>query len=556
MAVSPFLGRSLTAIRDFNRDERLYIYGLTRRLKEALASGDTAGVDAFRIDDGDFGMYEIFLEDSTRTRESFKNAGLFHRIRLSELNAGSSSFNKKESYADTIANLVGYGNHVFVLRTALEGVCRHLDEQTERYRRRHGIPGRISFINAGDGRHEHPTQELLDEFTFLEDLAWSPRRIHLALVGDLYHGRTVHSKVHGLDLFESVAVDLVAPPELAMPRSYVAAMEEQGFRVREFPSIEEYLAVGTRADTGAGTQTTTRAGTRSRAGAGPFSPGEAGGIAPQWYFTRPQLERMGDRVLRRQEQLRQAITFSPEMIDRVSPETKFYHPLPRHREHPTIPVSLDDTHLNGWERQSANGYLIRIVLLALVAGRLGEDYTGPVGPAVPEEYPFTEEVAPDRSGPKRYSEGVRPISDGIVIDHICRGDDPAEIRRHIATLLSVVGLHGRGGEWVSTGRDGRAKGIIFRPDVADLRDRHISMLAAIVPGATVNVISGGAVRRKIRLSSPRRIFGIPALRCRNEACITASEHGEQILPSFLRTGPDRYACEYCSHDHGFKEIWK
>jgi aspartate carbamoyltransferase len=553
MGASPFLGRSLTAIRDFNRDERLYIYGLTRRLKEALAAGDAGTIDAFRIDDADFGMYEIFLEDSTRTRESFKNAGLFHRIRLSELNAGSSSFNKKESYADTIANLVGYGNHVFVLRTALEGVCRHLDEQTERYRRRHGIPGRVSFINAGDGRHEHPTQELLDEFTFLEDLAWSPRRIHLALVGDLYHGRTVHSKVHGLDLFESVAVDLVAPPELAMPRSYVAAMEEQGFRVREFASIEEYLSAAGAGAPGAGAG---GRGVASDAAAGASPGGDCGGIAPQWYFTRPQLERMGDRVLRRQEQLRQAITFSPEMIDRVSPRTKFYHPLPRHREHPTIPVALDDTHLNGWERQSANGYLIRIVLLALVAGRLGHDYEGPVGPAVPEEYPFTAEVAPDRSGPKRYSEGVRPISDGIVIDHISCGDDPEEIRRHIATLLSVVGLHGRGGEWVSTGRDGRAKGIIFRPDVADLSDRHISMLAAIVPGATVNVISDGTVRRKIRLSSPRRIFGIPALRCRNAACITAPEHGEQILPSFLRTGADRYACEYCSHDHGFKELWK
>lgn len=551
MGASPFLGRSLTAIRDFNRDERLYIYGLTRRLKEALAAADAETIDAFRIDDGDFGMYEIFLEDSTRTRESFKNAGLFHRIRLSELNTGSSSFNKKESYADTIANLVGYGNHVFVLRTALEGVCRHLDEQTERYRQRHGIPGRVSFINAGDGRHEHPTQELLDEFTFLEDLGWSPRGIHLALVGDLYHGRTVHSKVYGLDLFESVTVDLVAPPELAMPRSYVAAMEEQGFRVREFASIEEYLAIGAGAPGAAG------AG-NAAAGAAPTGSGDADGrgIAPQWYFTRPQLERMGDRVLRRQEQLRQAITFSPGMIARVSPQTKFYHPLPRHREHPTIPVSLDDTHLNGWERQSANGYLIRIVLLALVAGRLGHDYGGPVGPVVPAEYPFAEEVAPDRSGPKHYSEGVRPISDGIVIDHICRGDAPEEIRRHIATLLSVVGLHGRGGEWVSTGRDGSAKGIIFRPGVADLSDRHIGMLAAIVPGATVNVISGGTVRRKIRLSSPRRIFGIPALRCRNEACITAPHHGEQILPSFVRTGADRYACEYCSHDHGFKELWK
>ncbi len=77
-----------------------------------------------------------------------------------------------------------------------------------------------------------------------------------------------------------------------------------------------------------------------------------------------------------------------------------------------------------------------------------------------------------------------------------------------------------------------------------------------MPGATVNVIADGAVRRKIRLTSPRRIYNIAALRCRNPACISSPEHGEQILPSFVRTGDNRYACEYCSHDHDFKELWK
>ncbi|MEX2443867.1 MAG: aspartate carbamoyltransferase [Alkalispirochaeta sp.] len=547
-----FAGRSLTAIRDFNRSERLYIYGLTRRLKEAMARGDTAAVNEFRVADPDMGMYEIFLEDSTRTRESFKSAGLFHRMKMSELNAASSSFNKKESYADTIANLVGYGNRIFVMRTSLEGVCRHLQEQTDRYRRRHDIREGVAFINAGDGRHEHPTQELLDEFTFLEDSDWSPRRIHLALVGDLYHGRTVHSKVYGLDLFESVRVDLVAPPELAMPRGYVRAMERQGFDVREFGSIEEYLSAGA---------------------AGAAGDSEPGAVARHWYFTRPQLERMGDRVLRRQEELRGAITVSPEMLPRIPGEARFYHPLPRHREHPTIPAFLDDTAFNGWERQSANGYLVRVVLLALVAGRIGHDYEGPVGPAEPvhpaepalpagsggraglDGAGFAREVTPEEGKPKHYSEGVRPISDGLVIDHICRGDSPEEIRRHIATVQAVAGLTGRGGEWVSTGSDGAYKGILFRPDFGEVSDDQLERLAAMIPGATVNVVADGRVVRKVRLDSPRRIAGIAGLQCRNPACITHPDHGEHILPSFARIEDDRYSCEYCSHDHGFKELW-
>ncbi|MDA3951765.1 MAG: aspartate carbamoyltransferase [Spirochaeta sp.] len=523
MTAHPFAGRSLTAIRDLNRTERLYLYDQTRRLKQALAAGDTVA-EAFRIDDPDFGMYEIFLEDSTRTRESFKNAALFHRIKLSELNAASSSFNKKESYADTIANLVGYGNRVFVLRTALEGVCRHLAEQTDAYRRRHGIDHGVSFINAGDGRHEHPTQELLDEFTFLEDLNWSSDSIHLALVGDLYHGRTVHSKVHGLDLFSNVRVDLVAPSELAMPAGYVNAMTEQGFAVRQFDSISSYLA--------------------------------AGDTAPQWYFTRPQLERMGERVLRRQDELRGAITFTPDLIPQVGPETRFYHPLPRHREHPTVPRELDDTPLNAWERQSANGYLVRIALLAMVAGKLGDDYRGPVGPEAVPTPEYAMDVAPTAGEPKRYSEGVRPIHDGLVIDHICTGDEPEEIRRHMTTLQAVVGLNGRGGEWVSTGRDGTFKGILFRPGFPEPDEGQIATLAAVVPGATINVVRDGAVARKVRLLSPARISAIPALRCGNPQCITDPAHGEQILPSFVRIGGDRYACEYCSHDHGFKEIWR
>jgi aspartate carbamoyltransferase len=46
-----------------------------------------------------------------------------------------------------------------------------------------------SFINAGDGKHEHPTQEFLDEFSFLEALEWNSESIHLVLTGDLFHGQ-------------------------------------------------------------------------------------------------------------------------------------------------------------------------------------------------------------------------------------------------------------------------------------------------------------------------------------------------------------------------------
>lgn len=528
----PFAGRSLAVIEDLNRRERLYLYRRARELKEALRKRDGATLDRFRIGDPDFGLYEVFLENSTRTRESFKNAAHFHRLKFSELNAATSSFNKSESYADTFSNLAGYDNRVFVIRSSLEGVCRYLSEQIERYRHRHGIATPISFINAGDGRHEHPTQELLDEFTFLEDLRWNEESIHLALVGDLYHGRTVHSKVHGLGLFSEVRVDLVAPEELSMPRQYLRAMEEQGFRVREFPSISAYLDHG-------------------------------GPVAPQWYFTRPQLERMGERILRRAAELRRAITFDPALSGALPEGSVFYHPLPRHREHPTIPVDLDGTTLNGWERQSANGWIVRIVLLAMIGGRIGDDYDGPVGPPPVEEPLFVTEVPPgagrsamDDTKARLYSEGIRPISDGLVIDHIFVGAEPGAIRSHLTTIISVMGLHGRGGEWVSTGGDGRYKGLLFRPGHPGLSERDVRKLAAVVPGATVNIIAGGEVKKKYRLGNPARIYGLPELICGNEACITNPVNGEHTLPSFRRNPDGAYVCEYCSTTHAFTEVWR
>jgi aspartate carbamoyltransferase len=98
------------------------------------------------------------------------------------------------------------------------------------------------FINAGDGKHEHPTQEMLDEFTFLEQNNWDTSSIHIALVGDLLHGRTVHSKVDGLKIFDTVRVDCIAPSEIAMPETYIHMMKTNGYEIRLFSSLDAYFA--------------------------------------------------------------------------------------------------------------------------------------------------------------------------------------------------------------------------------------------------------------------------------------------------------------------------
>ncbi len=527
-----FRGRSLTVINDLSNEERLYLFRKARELKEAMKNEDRAVIDTFRINDANVGLYEVFLEDSTRTRESFKNAAKFHNVKVSSLNTESSSFNKGESYSDTFNTLAGYDNNLFIIRSKLEGVCRWLEISAAEYAVRNKLSFSPSFINAGDGKHEHPTQELLDEFTFLEDNSWKTDSIHIALVGDLFHGRTVHSKADGLMTFEAVTVDLIAPEELALPADYIRKMKKNGFRVREFSSIAEYLAQDK--------------------------------IADKWYFTRPQLERMGDRVLQKQHELRKSITFSEEYLEFLKPDTRFYHPLPRNKLYPVIPAYLDNTPLNGWERQSANGMIVRIILLGMFSGHIGDDYTAKISsrPAAAQER-FIEQIPVKlqetmNNKEKHYSEGVRPISDGIVIDHICKGESSAEIRQHMTQIVSLLDLHGKGGEWVSTSKKNKniLKGIIFRPDHEGLDTSNMKRLAAVSPGCTINIIKKGAIQEKYRLHLPPKIYNLKGLSCSNPACISHPDHHELVPARFNKTAEGLLSCEYCGTSHTFKEIWK
>lgn len=528
---NPFEGRSLTVIDDLSIDERKYLFEKTKELKKAIQEDDFETMDKFRINNPDFGIYEVFLEDSTRTKESFRNAAKFHHVKLSDLAANASSFNKGESFADTFNTLAGYLNNIFIVRTSVEGVCKWLEDEAQAYAARNKLKRKPAFINAGDGKHEHPTQELLDEFTFIEDNNWSTKKIHIALVGDLYHGRTVHSKADGLKIFDSVKVDLIAPSELAMPEYYKTKMKDNGFEVREFSSIEEYLSQKD--------------------------------IAVIWYFTRPQLERMGEQILKKQDELRKTITFKKEFIAKLPAGTCFYHPLPRHREHPTIPTFLDSTPLNGWERQSINGMYVRMVLLSMIAGKIGSDFKGevknPDAAYCDEEY--IVQIPNSQLNKKRndsFSEGVKPIRNGIVIDHICKGDKPEVIRRHISKIIEVMKLNGgRGGEWISSSdKDtGVFKGLIFRPGTYNFEREDLKRLAAVAAGCTLNMIKDGKIEGKYRTHLPPRIYNFDDLVCKNETCISHPKRSEGAPAIFHRTNDNKYVCQYCGTIHTFKEIW-
>ena len=519
----PFEGRSIQLVRDLSVDEQLYLYDKTRILKQAVRSG-RAG-DEFRLDDPELGLYLMFLEDSTRTKESFRNAAKFHNLKLNDFQASSSSFaNKKESITDTVKMLFGYSRRsIFVIRSRLEGLCRWLETAVGEYASRLGM-SRPSFINAGDGRHEHPTQEFLDQFSFLEQLSWDRGGIHLALVGDLFHGRTVHSKVDGLGIYGEVRVDLVSPPELSMPPHYLELMKMRGYEIRVFESIDAYL--------------------------------DAGSVAPIWYFTRLQLERMGERLLDRAHAFRRSVTFRPDMLSRLPEGVRFYHPLPRHRVTPTIPPFLDRTPLNGWDEQSMNGYFTRVIEVAMLSGKVGRDFEGETvrAPSYHEEFVHSATIRPKRKPESKV--GIKPVENGIVIDHIGKGSESSDIWDHISSIRRVLGWTGISSQGVFRSHDDqRFKGIISLPETAEFDRAQLKMLAAIAPGATVNMIRESSVVSKYRLSVPPRVYDLPGLTCKNEECVSHESHHEPVVSEFIRRDEDSFVCHYCERPHRFGDIW-
>ncbi len=520
---SPFKSRTISVVNDLSIEEQLYLYNKTKELKDAVLNNKD--LSAFKLNDKDIGIYLLFLEDSTRTKESFRNAALFHNAKLNPFQVEYSSFNKMESYADTLRMLSGYsGYSIFIIRSKLEGVCRWLELSVGEYAERNNIPS-PSFINAGDGKHEHPTQEFLDEFSFYEHKNWQLDHIHIALIGDLYHGRTTHSKADGLRIFKEVQIDLIAPDILKMPDHYIDKMKANGFKIRFFNSLEEYISQKE--------------------------------IAKIWYFTRLQLERMGEDIRDKADYIRNTVTFKKEFIEKLPSDIKFFHPLPRHREHPTIPFFLDKTEYNGWEQQSINGYYTRIIELGMTGGKIGSDFTGTYKKPEESTKDFVEEIQPHQKEKQDFKIGIIPITNGLVIDHIGKGDTKENIWDHINNIRRILNLNEIGSHGVfQSGNKEIYKGIMAFPNILEFNRPDMKRLAAIAPGCTLNLIKDKEVIHKYRINMPPRIYNFKDISCKNKSCISHPIHSEKAQTIFYRADRNIFTCGYCETPHKFKQIWK
>ncbi|MBC7786105.1 MAG: aspartate carbamoyltransferase catalytic subunit [Methylophilaceae bacterium] len=146
----------------------------------------------------------IFFENSTRTRTTFEIAAKRLSADVLNLNVNTSSQAKGETILDTVDNLIAMHADIFVVRHKQSGAA-HLIAQ-------HVAP-HIHVINAGDGRHAHPTQGLLDVFTIRR---YKPEmhNLRVAIVGDVLHSRVARSEIHALTTLGVPEVRVIAPKTL------------------------------------------------------------------------------------------------------------------------------------------------------------------------------------------------------------------------------------------------------------------------------------------------------------------------------------------------------
>ncbi|RLE36299.1 aspartate carbamoyltransferase [Candidatus Acetothermia bacterium] len=294
----------------FSKEEVGLIMDTARAFEQDLQAGKVLDTMKGQI------LATLFFEPSTRTRLSFESAML--RLGgevVTVADPKTSSAAKGESLHDTIKTVESYAD-LIVLRHPQIGAAEQAAAATDK-----------PVLNAGDGAGQHPTQSLLDLYT-IEKEKGTADGLNISLAGDLKNGRTVHSLVDLLTLFD-VKFYFVSPPALRMPEEIVAKLKTKGIKVTETESLEEALAA-----------------------------------SDVLYMTRIQRERFADPA--EYERLKGAYVLNRALLEKAKEGITIMHPLPRVNE---IATDVDEYAGAAYFRQAANGVPVRMALLALVTGK-------------------------------------------------------------------------------------------------------------------------------------------------------------------------------------------
>ena len=186
----------------------------------------------------------------------------------------------------------------------------------------------VPLINAGDGPNEHPTQTILDLYTIMDEKG-TLENLKVGFIGDLKHGRTVHSLVTALMHFNP-ELYLISQPALGIPEKYLKNLDAKGIKYHEETDL---LKVS----------------------------GELDVI----YVTRIQKERFED--LKEYEKAKTSYRIDKSLAKNIKSDAIILHPLPRVDE---IDAELDDLPQSVYFKQAHNGIPVRMALLGILLGKI------------------------------------------------------------------------------------------------------------------------------------------------------------------------------------------
>ncbi|MBC3885418.1 aspartate carbamoyltransferase catalytic subunit [Undibacterium griseum] len=269
-------------------------------------------------------VFNLFFENSTRTRTTFEIASKRLSADVINLNIAASSTSKGESLLDTIDNLAAMHADMFVVRHATSGapflIAKHLNDTKQHH---------VHVVNAGDGRHAHPTQGLLDMYTirhYKKDFT----NLTVAIVGDVLHSRVARSDIHALTTLGVPEVRVIGPHTL-LP----GGLEQMGVRV--FTDMNEGLK----------------------------------GV-DVIIMLRLQNERMSGALLPSAQEYFKSYGLTPERLALAKPDAIVMHPGPMNRG-----VEIDSAVADGPQAvilpQVTFGIAVRMAVMSIVAGNSGSD---------------------------------------------------------------------------------------------------------------------------------------------------------------------------------------
>lgn len=297
--------RSLVSINDYSKKEITKILDIAEEFEK----------EPRQMILGDYVIASLFFEPSTRTRLSFESAisRLGGKI-IGFTDASSSSVRKGESLKDTIKTVSNYSD-LIIMRHPMEGSARFASEVA-------GVP----IINAGDGSNQHPTQTLLDLYSFRKTQG-RLEELNVAFVGDLKYGRTVHSLVIALCDFNAT-FHLVSPVELKLPSSVKMHIKNRNLNYKQYTDLDEVIPK-----------------------------------VDLIYMTRIQRERFSDPI--EYEKVKNSYILRNKMLSNAKENLRVLHPLPRVNE---ISEDVDDNSKAYYFQQALNGVYVRQALVTSILG--------------------------------------------------------------------------------------------------------------------------------------------------------------------------------------------